>query len=596
MRIILTIALLCILGSSHAVTMHALPYVTGWTLIRVINLSDRDGEVRIHGVDDTGERFGPVTLSLNAHETEQLTKRQIERGASARGLDGGMGDGQGAWQLLLDTNLDIEVIAFRLLEGVWTSMHETVPEVDGIHHVPLFYPNKPYFPVSMLRLVNPNDEEATVSITGRDDRGDIAPGEAELTLAPGTARMVNSAFIDNRLGESSGKWQLFVRSDRLLWVMNLLRSRTNSLTNLSAQRSELVYPAGLPPLHADMPPVPVEFTVTCGIEYCLLWWANPHVHYNNHRITRVYRSTSCDVSTARQVGISSDISHVDDTVEGGRTYCYWIRWENTAGVIGSAMSQEGDEVSENPADAIDDISDEILDDIDNVFSHLQVNETGEITVESEHEDAIVGGIPVRIPLSTTFTYDDWGLEGTETRALFRAVLRGHVKRHRDDRYERFRIEDTVTTHLTDVPTRNNPTRDANVWIGKARALHIRSPHLGYGCIAPGHDPTLPSEPDDGNPANCPGMYSQLGETLQGNALFRVDMENDTIDVVLTNLVYLERLPQWPNMAWDDLRLVNGAFRDATIEGMFYGNAHQVIAAKVDTGPLRGVIGAVRQAQ
>ena len=35
--------------------------------VRIVNLSGESGTVSIHAIDDTGERFGPVTLSIGAN-------------------------------------------------------------------------------------------------------------------------------------------------------------------------------------------------------------------------------------------------------------------------------------------------------------------------------------------------------------------------------------------------------------------------------------------------------------------------------------------------------------------------------------------------
>ena len=40
---------------------------------RIINRSESAGTVTIHAIDDAGNRFGPVTLSLEARATAPLT-------------------------------------------------------------------------------------------------------------------------------------------------------------------------------------------------------------------------------------------------------------------------------------------------------------------------------------------------------------------------------------------------------------------------------------------------------------------------------------------------------------------------------------------
>ena len=236
---------------------HALPYVPGPSLVRIINQSDHAGDVRIHGIDDAGERFGPITLSLDGHESQQFSTRQLETGLPSRGLDGGLGDGKGAWQILLDTSLDIQALAYRRVRGGLTTIHATIPEVEGVHHVPLFYPASHPTLFSTLRIVNPNDEPVSVTITGRDDRGMLAPDEAQLTIAPGVARMLSATWMDRQLGDEAARWQrrqIFITADRVVWVMNLLRSTSGIFTSLSAQPSELMSPEL--PVQMKPPPEP----------------------------------------------------------------------------------------------------------------------------------------------------------------------------------------------------------------------------------------------------------------------------------------------------------------------------------------------------
>ena len=49
-------------------------------LLRIINHSDRDGTVQIVAFDDSGERFGPVYLSLNAKEAVHFNATDLEEG------------------------------------------------------------------------------------------------------------------------------------------------------------------------------------------------------------------------------------------------------------------------------------------------------------------------------------------------------------------------------------------------------------------------------------------------------------------------------------------------------------------------------------
>ena len=107
--------------------------------VRIVNRSARAGTVRIHAIDDTGRRFGPVTLSLDARKSVQLNSSHLERGNASMGLSAGIGDGQGHWRLELDTTLDIEPLSCaRSADGPLASLHPGHGDQghDQRHHQP----------------------------------------------------------------------------------------------------------------------------------------------------------------------------------------------------------------------------------------------------------------------------------------------------------------------------------------------------------------------------------------------------------------------------------------------------------------------------
>ena len=216
--------------------------------IRIINHSDEAGTVQIHGVDDAGMSYGPVELSIGARETKHLNSEDLEHGNEGKGLTGSLGDGEGDWRLLLyGGGLDIETLAYirTLHDGFLTSMHDVVPATASLRHrVPIFNPGSNTNQASSLRLINPGDVEAAVTVTGRDDgavaEGDEATGEYSLTIPAGGARTVTSAELEagnadsDGIGDGSGKWSLDVRSDVAIFVVNLMSTPTGHLTNLSS--------------------------------------------------------------------------------------------------------------------------------------------------------------------------------------------------------------------------------------------------------------------------------------------------------------------------------------------------------------------------
>ena len=229
--------------------------------LRIINRSDRAGAVRIHAVDDSGERFGPVNLSLGAMATAHLNSMDLEDGNPDKGLSGGVGDGDGDWRLELTTDLDIEPLAYiRTSDGFVTGVHDVVqsefmPEgIPGhenrrIYHVRFFNPGKNANQVSRLRLINASSIETAVTITGLDDAGASPPGgDVSVTLPAYAARTITAQQLEDgdagfqgSFGQGTGKWQLFISSQGTLYeytrpiqVVSLLFSRnTGNLANLS---------------------------------------------------------------------------------------------------------------------------------------------------------------------------------------------------------------------------------------------------------------------------------------------------------------------------------------------------------------------------
>ena len=245
---------------------HSLPLVNAADraqqgFVRIINRSDRSGTVRIVAIDDSGERFGPVTLSLGAKATAHFNSYELEEGHERKLPNGGIGSGEGDWRLELTTELDVEPLAYlRTSDGFVTSMHDIVqPEPvpasssggdDSIrYHVRFFNPAGNTNQVSRLRLINSSGAETVATIKGLDDAGASPPnGDITVTLPPYGAHTINSSQLEagddgfeGSFGNGSGKWQLFVSAagsahgeSRPIQVVNMLFSRgTGNLTNLS---------------------------------------------------------------------------------------------------------------------------------------------------------------------------------------------------------------------------------------------------------------------------------------------------------------------------------------------------------------------------
>ncbi|MDE0420291.1 MAG: leucine-rich repeat domain-containing protein [Gammaproteobacteria bacterium] len=238
--------------------------------VRVANLGATAGTAEVRGYDDEGTSHGPVTLELPAGRTVHFNSDDWESGNEDKGLEGAAGEGEGAWRLEFESELDLVVSAYvRTSDGFLTSMHDLVdrnacaaeaaesgpvparsPRSFAFRpcrdesRVPFFNPASNTRQVSSLRLVNLGDADAAVAILGVDDDG-AQRGPARLSLPGGAAWNLTSQQLESgdadglagALGDGTGKWELRVHvADEAagdVMVMSLLESPTGHLTNLS---------------------------------------------------------------------------------------------------------------------------------------------------------------------------------------------------------------------------------------------------------------------------------------------------------------------------------------------------------------------------
>ena len=152
-------------------------------MLRILNGTAESGTVEIYAVDDAGTRTGPATFTLNASAAAEFTATDLQSGNASLGLTGGIGTVVGDARLQIETDLEIVPLAFvRAADGTLSAMHDTVraASTDGSgqygYEVPVFNPSTEMVQVSRLRLINPGDTAAVVTIGGRDDGGAEATG------------------------------------------------------------------------------------------------------------------------------------------------------------------------------------------------------------------------------------------------------------------------------------------------------------------------------------------------------------------------------------------------------------------------------------
>ena len=185
--------------NARTVPFHPAAGVSLQGFVRVINHASSAGAVRIESFDDAGRLHGPVPLPVGARQVVHFNSDDLAYGNAAKGLDAGIGRGQGDWRQRLTSALDIEVLAYvrKTDDGFLTAMHDTVPLADGRHWVPILNPGSNPNQVGLLRLVNPGDGALEVTIAGIDDRGASPGGPVAVSLPAHASRTFTSAELES---------------------------------------------------------------------------------------------------------------------------------------------------------------------------------------------------------------------------------------------------------------------------------------------------------------------------------------------------------------------------------------------------------------
>ena len=100
------------------------------------------------------------------------------------------------------------------------------------------------------------------------------------------------------------------------------------------------------------PPAPQHLTVTGAMSTIILDWDTPA--YSNHAYTEVWRSGTNVIGSAERIGMTPGSVYAD-SVGGGHTYFYWIRFVSTADVSGPYNKTDGTvgQTSLDPAYLVD---------------------------------------------------------------------------------------------------------------------------------------------------------------------------------------------------------------------------------------------------
>ena len=212
--------------------------------VRVISHSAEAGEVAVTAFDDTGTKFGPVTMSIGANASAHFNATDLEAGNAAKGLAEGIGSGVGDWRLEFGGAPAVEAIGYvRHSDGFLTAVQDVAPQSAGVHSLATFNPASNHNQVSRLRIVNLGQGTASVKVTGVDDAGLSPGGAVELSLPAGAAEVCDAPELESGtglsagLGDGSGKWRLSAEADGPVEAMGLMESPSGHLTNLSTSPS-----------------------------------------------------------------------------------------------------------------------------------------------------------------------------------------------------------------------------------------------------------------------------------------------------------------------------------------------------------------------
>ena len=83
----------------HVYTFNPSGNTTQQSFLRISDTGAVGGKVIITGVDDAGNTAGPVTFTMNAGQSVQLTSTDLQSGNASKGLSGVLGTPVGKWRL-----------------------------------------------------------------------------------------------------------------------------------------------------------------------------------------------------------------------------------------------------------------------------------------------------------------------------------------------------------------------------------------------------------------------------------------------------------------------------------------------------------------
>ncbi|MBV1905051.1 MAG: hypothetical protein KUG75_03160, partial [Pseudomonadales bacterium] len=226
---------------------------TQQSFLRVVNRTTQSGMVTVTAIDDAGIAApgGALTFTLGSLESKQINSLDYELGNVEKGLIGALGDGAGKWHLSINSDLGLEVMSMiRTSDGFLTNLSGVTPKESGVgNRVYFVNPASEIDQQTFLRIINTTDQVGSVTLSGVDDAGNIAPGgDLILNLDAFQSVQINSNDLEQgnldkglmgSLGDGEGRWTMSISSTLGIEVMSLIRTSDGFVTNLSKATPKL---------------------------------------------------------------------------------------------------------------------------------------------------------------------------------------------------------------------------------------------------------------------------------------------------------------------------------------------------------------------
>lgn len=267
-------------------------------LIHVVNLTASTGDVEITAYAEDGSSRDARVFELEPNSTLVVSSVSLESGSEGIGeLD------EGHWRLIVKSSVAVQVLSYiQHFDRFLSSSHDVAPHQNNEHRVFGFLDGESWPIESQLRIINPNDSIANVTVNGIDSRGEEAPASVSIRIPPQATQVYTGRDLEADMGQGTGAWRLTVSADMPIFVMHLHQTPTGRISNLSTIPLS-TSASTLDPTDPPESTVPVAPTITFTglrrftIEYPLEAVAN--VNYATQEQARLrgegWQSFACEI-------------------------------------------------------------------------------------------------------------------------------------------------------------------------------------------------------------------------------------------------------------------------------------------------------------